>query len=139
MVIMKKYTAKLNWDMEDAIKNQTEIREMISVTLKWKNHWRGLPVDWNRAQSLKRNSKKISSSQRIIKNENTNKASVICGTKSRVLAYISVGFLKIRERMEQKIFKENWLKLGEEESTEISTKLGEPQAGKTQRKPYTLD
>ena len=31
--------------MEDAIKNQTEIREMISVTLKWKNHWRGLPVD----------------------------------------------------------------------------------------------
>jgi hypothetical protein len=32
MVIMKKYTAKLNRDTEDAIKNQTEIREMISVT-----------------------------------------------------------------------------------------------------------
>ena len=64
---------------------------------------------------------------------------MICGTKSRVLAYISVGFLEIRERMEQRNFKENWLKLGEEESTDISTKLGEPQAGKTQRKPHILD
>lgn len=32
MVIMKKHTAKLNRDTEDVIKNQTEIREMKSVT-----------------------------------------------------------------------------------------------------------
>ena len=64
---------------------------------------------------------------------------MICGTKSRVLAYISVGFLEIRERMAKRNFKKHWLKLGEEEPTDISTKLGEPQAGKTQRKPRILD
>lgn len=53
---------------------------------------------------------------------------MICGTKSRVLAYISVGFLEIRERMAKRNFKKHWLKLGEEESTDISTKLGELQA-----------
>lgn len=42
MIIMKKHTAKLNRDTEDAIKNQTERGEMISVTREMEKSWERL-------------------------------------------------------------------------------------------------